>query len=97
MLNEKYDSMTAWMDGSENWAVTLDTQSLIIQEYIDAPLLVDDLYKFDLRCYCLIAHTNPTIALFHPGKMRICAKKYAAEKGRSLWMTDEARFQGANH
>ena len=42
----------------------------IVQKYILRPLLVDG-YKFDLRCYMLIARVSPTyLVYFHPGYAR---------------------------
>lgn len=41
----------------------------IIQEYIMRPLLVEG-FKFDLRCYMLIARVSPMIVYYHPGYCR---------------------------
>ena len=54
----------------------LNLRQLILQQYIDKPLLFNNGYKFDLRVYTLLASTNPCILFYHIGKMRICGVKY---------------------
>ena len=42
----------------------------IIQKYVLNPLLVEG-YKFDIRCYLLVARNDPTyLAFYHPGYCR---------------------------
>lgn len=52
----------------------------IVQKYIERPLLVPrgaDRFKFDYRCYMLVARNHPTyLALFHPGYCRLTLKPY---------------------
>ncbi|RYH20006.1 hypothetical protein EON65_24955 [archaeon] len=50
----------------------------IVQKYIERPLLLEETgYKFDLRCYLLIARNYPTtIAFYHPGYCRLALKPY---------------------
>lgn len=55
----------------------LNLRQLILQQYIDKPLLFNGSYKFDLRVYSLLASTNPCILFYHIGKMRICGVKYS--------------------
>jgi len=50
--------------------------SIVISEYISNPLLISGGRKFDLRVYCLVAVTNPTVAFFHIGKCRMCGVQY---------------------
>lgn len=48
----------------------------IIQHYLTDPLLIDG-YKFDIRCYMLIARTSPNyIVFYHPGYCRMTLKKF---------------------
>ena len=53
----------------------------IIQRYIENPLLVrrgDDGFKFDYRCYMLIARNTPGhLVFFHPGYCRLTTKPYS--------------------
>ena len=48
----------------------------IVQRYIEEPLLVDG-YKFDIRCYLLVARNDPTyLAYYHSGYCRLTLEKY---------------------
>lgn len=53
----------------------------ILQRYIEKPLLVPragEGFKFDYRCYMLVARNHPSyIALFHPGYCRLTLKPYS--------------------
>ena len=55
----------------------------IVQKYIEAPLLVrregeSDGYKFDYRCYMLVARNQPSyLVFFHPGYCRLTLKPYS--------------------
>ena len=62
----------------KGWVNTanLDIKCLIVQQYVDRPLLFNESFKFDLRVYALIATTNPCVLLYHIGKMRVCGVKY---------------------
>ena len=46
----------------------LDRQALV-QRYIANPLLVHG-RKFDLRCFCLVARTDPLLCFYHDGYIR---------------------------
>ena len=58
----------------------------IVQKYIRNPLLVtSDGYKFDVRCYLLIARNYPTtLAFYHPGYCRLALKPYTVATAASL-------------
>ena len=49
---------------------------MIIQRYLNKPLLWDKYYKFDIRIYALLATTNPCILFYKFVKVRICASKF---------------------
>lgn len=51
-------------------------QDGLIQHYI-RPLLINK-KKFDIRCY-LFFNSNPCIALFHPGYLRLTIEDYSEE------------------
>ena len=51
-------------------------QDYIVQEYLDAPLLVDN-KKFDLRVYVLVTSLDPLIAFIADEAMvRFCTEEY---------------------
>eukprot|EP00598_Pedospumella_elongata_P000985 CAMPEP_0184975758 /NCGR_PEP_ID=MMETSP1098-20130426/6898_1 /TAXON_ID=89044 /ORGANISM="Spumella elongata, Strain CCAP 955/1" /LENGTH=912 /DNA_ID=CAMNT_0027498531 /DNA_START=40 /DNA_END=2778 /DNA_ORIENTATION=- len=58
----------------------------IVQKYIRNPLLVtSEGYKFDVRCYLLIARNYPTtLAFYHPGYCRLALKPYTIATSASL-------------
>ena len=47
----------------------------IIQQFVHNPLLLEG-HKFDFRIYMLIASTNPYIAYYHDGFLRLSLHKY---------------------
>jgi len=49
--------------------------NIIAQKYVSNPLTVDG-HKFDFRIYMLIASTDPLIAYYHDGFLRISLSKY---------------------
>jgi hypothetical protein len=50
----------------------------ILQRYVENPLLVGtEALKFDVRCYMLIASTEPYRAYYHPGYCRLSLKAYS--------------------
>ena len=55
----------------------------IVQKYIEAPLLVrrrgeGEGFKFDYRCYMLVARNMPSyVVFFHPGYCRLTLKPYS--------------------
>lgn len=51
------------------------SQSIVMQRYISDPLLFDG-HKFDFRVYLLIASTNPLIAFYHDGFLRLALYYY---------------------
>ena len=52
----------------------------VIQRYLENPLLVpreSDNFKFDYRCYMLVARNDPSyMCFFHPGYCRLTTKPY---------------------
>jgi len=51
------------------------TKNYIIQHYIHNPLLLQN-HKFDFRMYMLIASTNPFMAYYHDGFLRVSLVDY---------------------
>lgn len=49
--------------------------SFLAQKYLHSPLLLDG-HKFDIRVYMLIARTQPFIAFFHKGYLRVNIEPY---------------------
>ena len=47
-----------------------------MQEYIADPLVLDRNNKFDFRIYMLVASTNPLLAYYHDGFLRVSLKSY---------------------
>ena len=79
------------------------TTTHIIQDYIQNPLLVRDIskpksefikgHKFDFRVYLMIASTNPVIAYYHDGFLRVSLYEYdvhSNEKGMHLTNTAQS-------
>jgi len=62
-----------------------NTKNVIIQDYVQNPLLING-RKFDFRFYVLIASTNPMIAYYHDGLLRVSLESYdeAGGEKRSL-------------
>lgn len=63
-------------------------KSLLIQKYIHNPLLADG-HKFDLRAYLLIASTNPVIAYYHDGFLRVSLYDYESKTPPTLDSTKQ--------
>lgn len=51
----------------------------LVQRYIEQPMLIGaEGYKFDLRCYLLVARNDPSyLAFYHPGYCRMTLKPYS--------------------
>ena len=49
---------------------------LFVQKYIQNPLLMDRVHKFDFRVQVMIASTNPLIAFYHDGFLRVSLKDF---------------------
>lgn len=68
----------------------------IVQKYITNPLLIgQEKLKFDVRCYLLVARTEPKVlAFYHPGYCRLTLKSFtmAMEKlgDSSIHLTNAA-------
>jgi hypothetical protein len=58
---------------------TIPPSQGILQRYIENPLLAGgDGFKFDVRCYMLVARNDPKyMAYYHPGYCRLSLKKYS--------------------
>ena len=49
----------------------------IIQHYLTSPLLIEG-FKFDIRCYMLVARNSPSYMVFyHPGYCRMTLKPFS--------------------
>lgn len=65
--------------------------SYIVQYYIHNPLLVMG-HKFDFRVYMLIASTDPLIAYYHDGFLRVSLLEYdASKKEKGMHLTNTAQ------
>jgi len=61
-----------------------DTETVVVQEYIDNPLLLDGV-KFDLRLYVLVSSFNPLDAYISScGLVRLCSVPYEAPNVNNL-------------
>ena len=61
---------------------------IVVQEYIDRPLLLENKAKWDLRLYVLITSVSPlSIFLFDDGLTRFCTDEYVAPKVGALGST----------
>lgn len=57
---------------------------MVMQKYIDNPLLIDG-YKFDLRIYVLVTSCDPlTIYIFHEGITRLSTDLYEKPNSSNL-------------
>jgi len=66
----------------------------IVQSYVHNPLLLNK-RKFDFRMYMLIASTNPLVAYYHDGFLRVALFEYDANSGnKTSAMTNLAIVQG---
>ena len=72
--------------GTDSDAATTLPYKGIVQKYIRNPLLVTkEGYKFDVRCYLLVARNFPTtLAFYHPGYCRLALKPYSVATAASL-------------
>ena len=51
-------------------------KSMVAQKYISNPLLLDRNNKFDFRIFLLIASTDPIIAYYHDGFLKVSLKEF---------------------
>ncbi len=65
-------------------------KSYLIQTYVYNPLLLNG-HKFDFRIYMVIASTNPTMAYYHDGFLRVSLHPYDINsKDKSVLLTNTA-------
>jgi len=63
-------------------------ENILIQQLIHNPLLLEG-RKFDFRVYMLVASTNPMIAYFHDGYLRISLSEYDPNsKAKNTFVTN---------
>ena len=66
------------------------TKNYLIQNYIHNPLLLNG-HKFDFRMYLLVASTNPLIAHYHDGFLRVSLSPYdSTSNDKSVLLTNLA-------
>jgi len=72
------DQETIWLNDEykKGKQCGISQQPLLAQNYIGNPLLLDHGNKFDFRVYLLIASTNPLIAFYHDGFLRVSLNTY---------------------
>jgi len=70
-------------------------KNYIIQNFVHNPLLVQG-HKFDFRIYMLVASTNPVIAFYHDGFLRVSIHEYDINsKDKSVLLTNTELSKGA--
>lgn len=66
------------------------TRNYIIQYFVHNPLLLEG-HKFDFRIYMLIASTNPLIAFYHDGFLRVSLHEYTSQGNeKGMFITNTA-------
>jgi len=58
----------------------ISKKNYIVQSYIENPLLLNG-HKFDFRVYMLVASSDPMIAYYHDGFLRVTLANYDASSG----------------
>ena len=74
-----------YLDGSLCGKIT---QNLIVQHFVHNPLLING-RKFDFRMYMLVASTNPLMAYYHDGFLRVSRVEYdTTSSDRRVYMNN---------
>lgn len=75
MLDQKWDEIVD-MVGIEGEKCGIAKNNLLAQRFIEKPMLFNGEKKFDFRIYLLIASTNPLIAFYHDGFLKLSIVSY---------------------
>eukprot|EP01016_Furgasonia_blochmanni_P039172 TRINITY_DN4832_c0_g1_i7.p1 TRINITY_DN4832_c0_g1~~TRINITY_DN4832_c0_g1_i7.p1 ORF type:complete len:829 (+),score=209.15 TRINITY_DN4832_c0_g1_i7:129-2615(+) len=70
---EEADILRLWDNGKK--CGHSNVNNYVLQTYVANPLLLDG-HKFDFRIYLLISSTNPMIAFYHDGFLRVSLEQY---------------------
>lgn len=74
MTTEREEDILERFAGGDDCGV--QNESIIMQKYVGNPLLVYNHNKFDFRIYVLISSTDPLIAYYHDGFLRVSLQTF---------------------